>query len=531
MGNTGANDNSAGTQNQDSATDGANADEVRTVDNSGTTNGDTAGAPVNNEREASAFQQTTVASAITTRALATVLKTQSLYTNLGTPATFSDDLITYRLDLRVQQTSPNSSFLPGTLEGTAITNAITGAGGVAAGTPVILVSDAIPANTTLDTSFNPALPAGWIRIYTTTATTTSAINAQWSTTVPGGTITRVGFFFTGTMAPGDTTVTNANGFQFRVTTSGVTAGGGQIANIAQAVGETQGDTSNVVNYDESGDQQPNNFNADGTTTDPTGAGGTPTTGVANPTADGVDNNNNNTGTGPNGEDNVFTLTPAGNILNGPGGQPAATGPDNTNQTDFVNKSSTDMPANSQATFDPAAVTFNNTVRNPGSSTLDNVVIRPITPSLADAAADGTGANQTDPNTAFGTNAGLPNGTTVTITLGAQSATYTWDATGSSWDTVSPPASPVRFSGFVGPTSIDYTVTVNLPAGTSQTTPFPIPIAAFVDSDTDNIFDGATAEPIFNIKIDRLYTGYVTLLKESRILQGSGPSVTGGQGTV
>ena len=77
---------------------------------------------------------------------------------------------------------------------------------------------------------------------------------------------------------------------------------------------------------------PSNFNDNGTP-----GGNTPRSGVAAPAADGINSGNNNTGTGANGQDNVFTVAPAGTILNGPQGQPGAVGPTDDND-DFTDSS-------------------------------------------------------------------------------------------------------------------------------------------------------------------------------------------------
>jgi hypothetical protein len=79
LGDTGPNDNSQATQNVDSSTDGAGTAEIRTVDNTGTANGDTLGNPANNEREASAFQQVSVGAQL--QAFAAVLKNRTGYSN------------------------------------------------------------------------------------------------------------------------------------------------------------------------------------------------------------------------------------------------------------------------------------------------------------------------------------------------------------------------------------------------------------------------------------------------------------------
>ncbi|MFN8968228.1 MAG: hypothetical protein ACK5XR_05730, partial [Pseudanabaena sp.] len=191
LGDTGANDNSAGTQNQPDSglepplvgVDGTNANEVRTV-NVGPD------APVNGEREASAIQATTVATAVRNVALATVLKARTAY-DPGLTNAVTDDSLTYRLNLRVAATSPNpAQFTSASLEGTQVNVDDVDQ-------PRILVSDVIPAGTRIDDTFNAALnlPAGWQAVYQYTATAAGTIPivstapgalpaAAWSTIVP-----------------------------------------------------------------------------------------------------------------------------------------------------------------------------------------------------------------------------------------------------------------------------------------------------------------------------------------------------------
>ncbi|MFN5727032.1 MAG: hypothetical protein ACK48D_09955, partial [Pseudanabaena sp.] len=387
LGDTGLNDNSAGTQNQPDSglepplvgVDGTNANEVRTV-NVGLD------APVNGEREASAIQATTVATAVRNIALATVLKARTAYSPGLTNAVI-DDLLTYRLNLRVATTSPNpAQFTPTSLEGTLVN--VDGAN-----QPRILVSDVIPVGTRIDETFNAAanLPAGWQAVYQYTATAAGTIPivaagglpaAAWLTTAPtdvtAPTVVRVGYIFTGTLAPGFSTELVANAFQFRVITVGLPpATGGVINNIAQVFGETVGDPTNRVVYDESGDQNPNNFEGaippapEGSLFTPNGP--TPDNGVPNPAVQDTDNNNNNTGTGPGGEVNIFPIVPTGGILNGPNNVPGAIGRTDNND-DFTNRSTgltapQSIPGEPAAVlFDPPPIIFNNTFQNPPSNT-------------------------------------------------------------------------------------------------------------------------------------------------------------------
>jgi hypothetical protein len=559
LGNTGANDNSAGTQNQPDSgaeppavgADGTNANEVRTVNA-------LPGVPVNGEREAAAIQATTVATAVRNTALATILKTRAIY-DPGVANTLIDDRLTYRLNLRVAATSPNpAQFTPTSLEGTTVN--VDGVNQTR-----ILISDVIPVGTTIDDTFNAALnlPAGWQAVYQYTGTAAATIPivsavggalpaAAWSTTAPtAGTapnVVRVGYIFTGTLAPGFTTELVGNAFQFRVVTTGL-AGGGVVNNIAQIFGETVGDPTNRVIYDESGDQNPNNFEG-ATPPAPEGSlftpnGPNPDNGVPNPAVQDTDNNNTNTGTGPNGEVNSFPIVPPGGILNGPNNVPGAVGRTNNND-DFTNRSTgltapQSVPGQVVA-FDPPPIIFNNTFQNPPSNVtnLDTVRLLPLPPSNASV----PGASQQP-------NADIPDGSRVTITFGTQVAVYDYTAAGGY--TFNPGLSSglpvgsnsVLVNGLAPNVLNNYTVSLDLPPGPQNTllsvdrflangadrAGFNVPIVAFVDNDNNGAFVAAN-DPIFNITIDRGYTGYVRLRKQSQVLQGTNPRpVTVANGTL
>jgi len=558
LGNTGANDNSAGTQNQPDSgaeppavgADGTNPNEVRTVNFGPET-------PVNGEREAAAIQTTTVATAVRNVALATVLKQRSAY-DPGPTTAVTDDRLTYRLNLRVAATSPNpAQFTPTALEGTTVN--VDGVNQTR-----ILVSDAIPVGTRIDETFNAAanLPANWQAVYQyappTAAATIPIVSAvggalpaaAWSTTAPTAgtapTVVRVGYIFTGTLAPGFSTELVANAFQFRVITTNLPAAGGVVNNITQVFGETVGDPTNRVIYDESGDQNPNNFEG---TTPPapegslfTPGGANPDNGVPNPAVQDTDNNNNNTGTGPGGEVNSLPIVPPGNILNGPANVPGATGRTN-NQDDFTNRSTgltapESVPGQATA-FDPPPIIFNNTFQNPPSNTtnLDTVRLLPLPPS-----------NPSVPGASQQPNADIPDNSRVTITFGTQVASYTYTAAGGyvfdpgASSGLPPGSNSVLVSGLAPGVLNNYTVSLDLPSGPQNTllsadrfvaaetaTPgtgvnragFNVPIVSFVDNDNSGTFAAAT-DPIFNITIDRGYTGYVRLRKQSQVLQGTNP---------
>ena len=475
----------------------ANGGDVYTVDNAdGAVTGEVAGAPVNGVREASATAQVTVEAVPQAFAAVELTRTEHIPNDL---TIVTDDVITYGLNLKVNASAPtgSSGWVPEDLAGKPLN------GGVNGDTtkPYVLVSSAIPVGT--DLTGMPTAPTGWTVVYTTSPLTTNANDATWSTTPPGdlSTVTRIGFVYDASTTPiaKGTTVT---GFEYSVQTE-PTFTGGTIAEIAQAFGTTKG-VPNTLVYDESGDQSPSNFNDDGTV-----GSNLPTTGVADPATQGIDSANNNTGTGAGGEDNVFTINPPGTvgILNGASGAADAIG-STSNNDDFTNKSTLVPPGTAPgSTFDPAAIGFTNTVENTSGS--------PATISLV----------PTVPTNA----ADLPNGTVVTITYDNQSATYTY--TNGAYNLTS--GSTITIPDVAPNVPIDYGVEVNLPNNTPLSTDlvaqypgdteygFPVPVTAFVDTNSNGTPDVNEAQ---NTTIDRLYTGYVRMLKEVRVLAADGTTV-------
>jgi hypothetical protein len=502
LGDTAPNDNSAGTQNQAST---GLATDLRTIDGVTPADvGETVGAPTNGEREASAVAQILVGA--NPQAFAAVLKTQGIYSNNATPLNFSDDLQTYNLTLRVDAAAPagaSPSLTPADLTGTSTTvdNVVANR---------ILVSDAIPANTVLTAA--PIAPLGWTVVYTTSVNTIDANAALWTAAPPAfptalGTFTRVGFTNAGPITRG-TTVT---GFVFQVRTTGVPAAGGSVYNIAQLFGQSVGGTTVV--YDESGDVTPSNFNNDGTVGPGPNTNPAAPKGVANPANDGIDNLGTNTGTGPGGEDNVLTLLPAGTLLNGPLNAPAAVGPTNNND-DFTNKSTTvPFGTNPAGTIDPPSLTFTNTLNAP-TTALTNVLLRPIAPATA---------------------GDLPTNTTATLTFGTQTATYTYNGAAFIF-TPLPGDTAIQIPNIPANSSVNYTVAIDLPLATSLSTNigrgYPVPILAFSDTGAGPFAGNGTLDTgeASNITIDRVYTGFLRLLKTSQVFVGTGPAVIGTDGT-
>jgi hypothetical protein len=517
-------------QNQLRSPDGG---DVYTVDNPDAAGApEVAGAPVNGVREASMTQKVTIDSSLKNYALATLLKARSAYDNKGT-APITGDTINYALSLRVESTDPTGNGIaPAPLVGTPIS--LDGAT-----VPRIIVSDAIPAGTQL--SLAPTPPPGWQAVYTTDPVATKTANvAAWKTfPLKAGdtlaTVTRVGFVNNPATITAVSPGTTVNGFnlELQVTSAAATL---TVANIAQVFGQTSG--TNTPVYDESGDNVPSNFNDNGTPLAgmDTNGDGIPDTlppaviddGYVNTPAipeTGTDPANNNTGTGPGGEANVFTVTTpvAGAVQNGPQTTPDAIGP-TSNNDDFTNKSSLVPVGTLPGTLiDPTSVAFTNTIKNSGTAA-NPISLIPTLP-----------ANPAD----------LPKDTVVTITYGAQSKTYVWDGAAFVFDADGNPTTKADQSPIdtiaeyitipsVAPgTTVNYGVEVNLPAGTPLSTDvahgFPVPVVAFIDDATPGYGGNPLAEP-GNTTIDRVYTGFLKMVKNSRVLAGTGPAVQGTDGT-
>jgi hypothetical protein len=502
--------------NQPLSADGNNGD-INTV----------GGAPANGQRESSATQKTSIGSVVKNIALATVTEKLIGTANNGTPSKLTDDVLTYQLGLKVADMAPlGSGVTPASLAGTKINLD----GDTAA--MRILVSSAIPTDTVL--SEKATAPTGWIAVYSETPVgPTSVANAAvWSTTFdPAKTYASVGFVNDPTVskvvAPGD----SVSGLTFKVKTTGATGTSYTVNSIAQLFGatdSTDATVKDVVVYDESGDNIPNNYTTPASL-DPTvstlDAAKTALTanGVAKPATDGIDTGNDNTGTTPSGDINQYIYNyVTTTLLNGPKDVPGATGPDATTATDFTDKSSA-VPAGKGPTdaFDPAPVGFFNTVQNTGTAVADIALLPQFT-----NAAD------------------LPVGTKIKIYTGGavnQSAIYEVTATGikfvsgtAAGGATAPTAtSPVTLSAIAPGAAGQYQVEVDLPlsaTGPTATTPaqdFPVVINAF----TGGVIDPAATDLTFttpptssNKTTDKVYTGFIKMTKETRILQGSGPAV-------
>jgi hypothetical protein len=519
-------------QNQDRSTD-IDTNDVYTIDNGDTATGETKGIPGNGDREAMDTSSTITVNA-RQQAFSTVLKAVSSYSSGANADDVSDDILTYALALKVENPSSlPTGLVASDLYGTGINvNSSTL-------TPYVLVSDAIPTGMKLDTANPAATASGWQVVYTTDALAVNALNAKWLTSRPSGVITRVGYVYDTTAKPLTKGASAITGFTFTVTPdTGFT--GGQIANIAQTFGQSKpgavvpGTATQIV-YDESGDQISNN-GLDGTNPDSTTGGATPanggiTDGKADIAVDGTDpgtgndptanntnqgkNNGETDGTGTKekgGEDNVYVI--AATPLNGPNGQPGASGPTGTND-DFTNKSivvpSGKNPSDPLTDTETTPITFDNTVKNTSGS--EQVIsLLPTPPATPGDLLDGTKV-------------------TIKDLVSGNTAIYTYDkTTGFTFTPVSGVTSgtsatnPVKVTVAAGAVA-NYQVIVDLPAA-PQLKGFPVPITSFVDVNGD----GKPAAEPSNITIDRVYTNYLELKKEARILEANGAAVTGAAGT-
>jgi hypothetical protein len=495
------------TPNQQNVVRNADGGDVYTVDNGDTDPNETPGVPVNGVREASATNQVTIGA--TPQAFATVTKVRNPQ-DAGTDATtLADDSITYDLALKVagQADVPSgSNKIAADLEATPIK--------IKSGTTTstvnrILVADAVPTGAVAQ---QLTVPSGWTAVYTTSALSVNANAAEWqeitTPTTSGGNVynvptgaIRVGFISSTKVTKGTTTGT----FKVKVGfTTAFAATGGKIANIAQVFGRTDGTATTAADvYDESGDSQPNNFNDDGTAPSDNSVGN----GVANPDDPNPDTGNDNSGTGPAGEPNVYTVTLPGQvgILNGTQNRANAVGPTGDND-DFTNISAP-VPTTAwsivngvyqEGNLDPAAVPFANTFATAVGSGTTTVKLLPTAP---------TGNNT------------LLSGTKVTITYGSDSKTYTYNGTkfvnfGTTVD-----ATPLVITGVAANTPVNYGVEVDLPGTAEQLKGYSVPITAFIGAGNTP----ATSDKQ-NITIDRVYIGYLKLEKAAQILDVDGTTI-------
>jgi hypothetical protein len=488
-----------------------NPEDVYTVDAANGTAGEYTGSPDNGTREAQATQ--TLKSGSTPEALATI---DLSFVNPNAPFNPVDNTINFALKLNVADTvvSPLAGISPTDLTGTNISlNGQTKNG--------ILVADAIPLGTKFVGAVAP--DNNWIPVYYYSSTPIGQNDrldqAAWSTIVPdsntAANVKRVGFFRPDYRMPKGTTV---SGFQVKVEVTDFSLT--QVYNIAQIVGTQPNDPNNPADktpstkliFDESGDALPNNYDNNGTSSkdanqqpnfkpglvDPN----TPVGDLRNPQTIGQAAGSTATA---DGEYLLvsFKLAQPPSLKNGPLNQPTAVGP-TTDQDDFTNKS-TAIPGN-QATFDPASVVFTNTVINTSDLPRDIKVI----PQVKNAAD-------------------LPNGTVVTLENFSGRAAFSYQngvftPIFNPQTNTTPSALVLANVGVGAINQKNYTVYIDLPVGTpNQAKAYPLQLLAFVDTNNDNI-PGTTEAS--NITIDRVYTGFIRVTKESRLLDETKKPLSG-----
>jgi hypothetical protein len=211
---------------------------------------------------------------------------------------------------------------------------------------------------------------------------------------------------------------------------------------------------------------------------------------------------------------AFEATPAAFVKHGPSGAPTASA--TTTNDDFTIRSSTVLADLApDATFDPTAVSFTNTVQNAGTPPL-SIALLPTLAGFTAGAADAT----------------LPTNTVVTISVGVASATYSFNGTaftfvnGSGVVGGNPVAAtnPVRLDAVAGGATANYSVQIDLPAGTQQSTftgkGFTVPVVAFIDANGNGLADDADA----NLTLNRVYTGFLKLTTDARVLAADGTTV-------
>ncbi|HEY0099027.1 MAG TPA: hypothetical protein VGB76_08750 [Pyrinomonadaceae bacterium] len=222
----------------------------------------------------------------------------------------------------------------------------------------------VPAGTALSAS--NTFPAG--TLYTTSALTTTPEAAVWTNTAPGtlSTVTRVAFNAGATLASGGTCSASFTLIVAITTTDATTPIYALVDSFAtNTIGTVLTDQSDspggeVANR---GDRNAN-FNEPRLSLDPVNPG----QGIRQPTS----------------------LQQVGGVLIGPSGQPAATGPGNSNNTDFTNRSVTTgiagvppcagAPNAACSTNAAGFIVFANTVRNTGNATDTFTLTAPTVPA-------------------------------------------------------------------------------------------------------------------------------------------------------
>jgi hypothetical protein len=448
------------------------SDRVFTIDNDDTVDAEIVGAPGNGTREAMDTQTITIGKQ--PQAFATIKESDGTYVA-------SDRSITYNLSVKVEDTVPKGA-------GDVVAADLVGVTVPGLKEPGILISDAIPVGTKFASA---VVPNGWILVYqygSTIGATDRADTSIWSLTPPDAntndTLRRVGFILpNGRITKGDT----VDGFQLKLTIIDPFTTT-QVLNIAQLFGNSPANPNDITDktpntnlpvVDESGDLNPNDFNADGTPGPKDPITGRPLVkpGFGDTTA----------------IIGKFIITPInpGTIVNGTKGNPDAKGDGNDNNQDFTNKSII-TPVDAGSGFDPTIIGFTNTVKNITGVPLDIKII----PTLRtdEILPDGTILTLRDPKKV------IPD-VVFTVKGGKFVAD---DATKPTFVIPQVPSQQ----------TVEYITGIDLPKGTDALKGYAVELVAFIDRNNDNLVG---TNELTNKTIDRVYTGFITVLKESRVL--------------
>jgi hypothetical protein len=437
-----------------------------------------AGAAANGVREASAKQ--TIAVQAVKQAFPTVTLSSSTPAPIGTGNT---DGITYTTGVSVASTAPTGSGKVAADLTPTVIKLGTGASPTAGtDTPRVIVTTSIPTGSTFDSL--GTVPTGWTPVYATTVYTTgSATTVVWSTTPPAdlADVKQVGFIYepsgaptTGAPLPKGTTVS----FPVNVVTTGL----GTVKATATVTGTTPDDA-----------------------------------GLADPTKPATDVASKSVTT---------DRTVADSVYNGPVSNAQAKGPGGSYETDFTNKSmaiadgidTTRVNGLLPKLTTTSAVTFSNAVKNPTNAST-NIYLLPTPPATA---------------------GDLPANTTVKIknSDGSEIRTYKYDGVAFTYDSSNTSTTtPILLPNVAanGGTA-SYSVEVILPGGkvVSQLVGYPVPVTAFTGGTISNGMavlpvtaaaagaNPATVAPTAaNTTIDRVYTGFIDLIKEVRALDSVG----------
>jgi hypothetical protein len=420
------------------------------------------GNAANGVREGS-FKQTTQVNAVKQAVPSITLTTGTPVPNTTTPATKDD--VTYSINVTVPTTDPVTGADTADLAPTSIKLATTAVPGAGTDVNRVLISNPLPAGSRLLSA--PTAPANWTVVYAITSPV-AGTPTVWATVPPANlaNVKQVGFIY-------ETTATAANSVP---TVAGTSVSASTTAYGPFNVSITTGGLGTVANT----------VAVEGTTP------GTTTPARADATGSIVTSRG----------------TVASDIYNGPAGVPQAKGPGGDNNLDFTNKSMKilgvdavrDANGDLKTTTAPTTpVVFSNTVENV-TNAASNVYLLPT------VAAD------------------LPNGTQITLKKSDNTDphTYTYDKPNGVFTTTNT-GLPLTLS-VTGLGSAGYIVEVLLPGGLEQLKGYSVPVTAFTTTDATFLATATTAPGIVavptsdtkqNTTIDRVYTGYIDLVKEAR----------------